>query len=176
MRRLTFRGYLTWYLPQLAGQRTLSVRRLTEMAASSAPRLREPLFLYALYTEKLDTLLSAAAGTPMYAEYLGLTERYTPDEMTDALMRQDEDIPVGYRKVWTSYLFAANRTAVDNDSKNIMRNRIRRLQEAKHISNYRIYTDLGLNRGNVNAWLSRGDNRKVGLDTARRVLAYVREA
>lgn len=41
------------------------------------------------------------------------------------------------------------------------------------VSNYRIYTDLKLNPGNLNAWLKHGDSSKVSLYTARKTLQYM---
>ena len=44
--------------------------------------------------------------------------------------------------------------------------------QRRRFSNYRIYTDLHLNPGNLNAWLKHGDCGKVSLKTARSVLRY----
>ena len=54
-----------------------------------------------------------------------------------------------------------------------MRQKVKRLQEKYGVTNYRIYTDLRLNPGNLNAWLKHGDSDKVSLDTARKTLRYV---
>jgi hypothetical protein len=48
-------------------------------------------------------------------------------------------------------------------------------KKLKNITNYRIYTDLKLNHGNINSWLKNGDCDKVSLETARRVLKYTEE-
>ena len=40
-------------------------------------------------------------------------------------------------------------------------------------TNYRIYTDLKLNPGNVNSWLKNGDSSKVSYRNAERILNYV---
>ena len=57
-----------------------------------------------------------------------------------------------------------------------MRQKVKRLQEKKGAANYRIYTDLRLNLGNLNTWLKHGDSDKVSLETARRTLRYVETA
>lgn len=59
MRELTFRGFLTQYVRQLAVEETNSLYKLTAEASSNNPRLREPLFLYAVYTQKEKILLQA---------------------------------------------------------------------------------------------------------------------
>ena len=59
MRELTFRGFLTQYVKQLSAQETNSLYKLAAEASSNNPRLREPLFLYAVYSQKQDVLLQA---------------------------------------------------------------------------------------------------------------------
>ena len=41
------------------------------------------------------------------------------------------------------------------------------------MTNYRIYTDLKLNPGNLNAWRKHGDGDEVSLETDRRTLRYL---
>ncbi|WP_308564437.1 hypothetical protein [uncultured Faecalibacterium sp.] len=42
------------------------------------------------------------------------------------------------------------------------------------MTNYRIYTDLRLNPGNVNAWLKHNDSSKMSLDCARQIYKYAK--
>ena len=56
-----------------------------------------------------------------------------------------------------------------------MRSRILRLQKERNVTNYRLYTDLKMNPGNLNAWLKHGDGNKISLDRARDVLRYLSE-
>jgi hypothetical protein len=48
-----------------------------------------------------------------------------------------------------------------------------KLQGSTGVTNYRLYADLGLNHGNMNAWLKSGDPKKVSLDVARRAVEYL---
>ena len=50
---------------------------------------------------------------------------------------------------------------------------IKYLQQEKNVSTYRVYTDLGLNHGNVNAYLKYGDISNVSLEVAEKVLEYL---
>lgn len=52
MRELTFRGFLTQYVKHLSVQETTSLYKLAKEASSTNPRLKEPLFLYALFSQK----------------------------------------------------------------------------------------------------------------------------
>ena len=95
--------------------------------------------------------------------------------MMTALREQCERLPDGYHKVWRSYLSVKNRVHTDADTKELMRKKLLRLQEKNGVSNYRIYTDLQLNPGNVNAWLKHGKSEKVSLNNARMMLRYVEQ-
>lgn len=96
--------------------------------------------------------------------------------MTELLQQGSEQLPVEYQKVWRSYCSQKNKGLADNHTKELMRQKVKRLQEKNGVTNYRIYTDLKLNPGNLNAWLKHGDSDKVSLETARTTLRYVESA
>ena len=173
MRELTFRGFLTQYVRQLAEEETNSLYKLAAEAGSHNPRLREPLLLYAVYTQKEQVLLQATKEPALYAEYDQLVSLYTADRMTELFEQASPLLPAGYHKVWRSYQSRKNRGQAEEHTKELMRQKVKRLQEQKCITTYRIYTDLKLNPGNLNAWLKHGDSDKVSLETARRALRYV---
>ena len=173
MRELTFRGFLTQYVRQLSEQETNSLYKLAAEAGSSNPRLREPLLLYAVYSQKQDVLLLATKDTALRERYSRLVLRYTMEEMTELLEQESPLLESEYHKVWRSYQSRKNRGQADNHTKELMRKKVKRLQERNGVTNYRIYTDLKLNPGNLNAWLKHGDSDKVSLETARRTLRYV---
>lgn len=173
MRELTFRGFLAQYIRQLSEAGTNSLYKLAAEAGSSNPRLREPLLLYAMYWRKQDVLLQAAKVPALHAEYQRLASLYTAEEMTKLLEQDSPLLPVEYHKVWRSYQSRKNRARADDHTKELMRQKVKRLQGQNGVTNYRIYTDLKLNPGNLNAWLKHGDSDKVSLETARRTLRYV---
>lgn len=173
MRELTFRGFLTQYVRNLSAQETNSLYKLAEEASRDNPRLREPLFLYALYTQKQEVLLQATKDPVLHSVYYEMTRRYTENTMTEMFVSGSEEVPAEYTKVWRSYMSRKNRGQADDHTKELMRQKVKRLQEKYGVTNYRIYTDLRLNPGNLNAWLKHGDSDKVSLDTARKTLRYV---
>jgi hypothetical protein len=172
MRELTFKGFLTQYVKQLSKSDTNSLYKLAAEAGSDNPRLREPLLLYALYSGKQAVLLQAAKNPELHTEYHKMLT-YSAEEMTQLLESGAALLPTEYHKVWRSFQSQKNRGQADDHTKELMRQKVRRLQSQCGVSNYRIYTDLKLNPGNVNAWLKHGVADKVSLDTARRTLRYV---
>ena len=176
MRKLTFRGFLTQYVRSLSAQETNSLYKLAAEASVENPRLREPLLLYALYSQKENVLLQATKEVKLHSIYQQLLSQYTVEQMTSLLEDTSPILPMEYHKVWRSYLSHKNRGQADDHTKELMRQKVKRLQEKNCVTNYRIYTDLKLNPGNLNAWLKHGDSDKVSLETARRTLRYVEGA
>lgn len=173
MRDLTFAGFLKSYVRSLSTTETNSLYKLADEAADKNPRLREPLLLYAVFTDKTDVLLRAAKVPALYSDYENLTNRYDKTDFETALQDASSPLSEEYKKVWRSYLSKKNRLQNDNHSKELLRNKVVRLQKAKGVSNYRLYADLGLNPGNFNAWLKYGDPNKVSLDIARQTVKYL---
>ena len=175
MRELTFKGFLTQYVRQLSVSDTNGLYKLAEEASSVNPRLREPLFLYALYSGKQTVLLQATKDQSLFTAYEEMALKYSTDEMTHMLETNASVLSMEYHKVWKSFQTQKNRMQADDHTKELMRQKVRRLQDKCGVSNYRIYTDLKLNPGNVNAWLKHGAADKVSLYTARRMLRYVED-
>ncbi len=173
MREMTFKGFLSGYVRNLSEQQTNSLYKLAKEAGESNARLVEPLLLYALFTGKQDVLLQATKAFDMHKNYDMILHRYTVSEMLGMLERHSGELNEEYHKVWRSYLRYKNRGSADDHTKELMRQKVKRLQQKNRVSNYRIYTDLKLNPGNVNAWLKYGDSHKVSLETARKTLHYV---
>ena len=176
MQELTFRGYLSQYVKQLSKSNTTNLAALVSESNFENPRLREPLTLYVLYTDKQDVFFKHNAVSPSFDTHKSFLREYSPDEMTKLLSDCSPLLPEAYHKVWRSYQSQKNRFQADTHTKELMRNKILRLQKAKKVSNYRIYTDLKLNPGNINSWLKNGANEKVSLDNARKVLHYIENA
>lgn len=170
MRELTFRGYLTRYVRQLSKQNTLSITKLAEEATSDNPRLAEPLMLYALICGKQDALIKATASD---LRYTAILQNQSADSIMEHLRKHSPTLPDEFHKVWSSYQSVKNRYKADEHTKQLMRKKILRMQAAYGITNYRIYSALEINPGNLNAWLKHDLGKKVGLDTARAALHYV---
>ena len=76
MRKLTFEGFLKQYVAELSGVQTASIHKLAD-CLSENPRLKEPLFLYALAYDKVELLLRYTANSTIAAEYEQLSNRYS---------------------------------------------------------------------------------------------------
>ena len=144
MRKLTFEGFLKQYVAELSGVQTASVHKLADRMAEN-PRLKEPLFLYALAFNKVDLLLRYTVTSAVVAEYEQLSNRYSLAQMLVLLEKQSPELPEGYLKVWRSYCSVRDAALADNDTKDLIHRRVLELQQKKKLTNYRLYTDLKLN-------------------------------
>ena len=85
MRKLTFEGFLKQYVAELSGVQTASIHKLAD-CLSENPRLKEPLFLYALAYDKVELLLRYTANSTVVAEYEQLSNRYSLAQMLAQLL------------------------------------------------------------------------------------------
>lgn len=60
---LTFKGFLKIYCAELSGINTINIRRLVNSANSDSPRVAEPLFVFAILSNKLEYLLLVSENT-----------------------------------------------------------------------------------------------------------------
>ncbi len=166
MRELTFKGYLEQQLCELSDCQSKSLYKFARLAENNA-RLKDVLCLYlSIYVEeKLKDQL-----TKKYSYLSKNCERLygkVPEQFDDTLSE--------YKTIYDNYLNKKNSNKNDDMLKELMQKRIVELKDEKGISNYRIYKELNLNPGNVNAFLKNADVSKVGLNTVRRMLAFVNQ-
>ena len=75
------------------------------------------------------------------------------------------------KQLYTSYKnLVVNKNIVQ---KNLYHKIIMQTKSEKSISNYRIYTDLNLNQGNVNDYLRNQRFEKLSLDNIKKIATYV---
>lgn len=173
MRRLTFEGFLKQYVAELSGVQTASIHKLADCLQEN-PRLKEPLYLYALAFDKVNLLLRYTKDPVYLAEYERLSSSYSLEQVLTLLEGRSPELPEGYLKVWRSYCSVRDAALADNDTKELIHCRVVEIQQKKHLTNYRIYADLKLNPGNVNAWLKHNDSSKMSLDCARQIYRYAK--
>ena len=172
MKRLTFKGFLRKYVRALSGMETNDLRRLAAEVSSNY-RLVEPLVLFAMSVNRLGFLQRVAKDMVLVKAVQLFLEIEDWEGMLHKLENSDDSIPYEYHKVYNSYISVRDRSKAKNHTKELMHTRIKYLQKEKNVSTYRLYTDLGLNHGNVNAYIKYGDASKVSLEVAEKVLDYL---
>ena len=172
MQKLTMKGYLSGYVKYLSGLNTNSIKKLAGEAKTNH-RLREPLFLYACCTNKVDLLLDYTKGSDLGGKYANVAMRFDFPEILTALDTENTLLSEGYQKCYNSYKSCRDMVLTHNRKKLLMHNKIKELQHAKNITAYRIYTDLKLNASNVNAFIKHGSVDKLSVDKVRMILQYL---
>lgn len=173
----TFCYYLKAYIRELAYSDTMSLKALAEEAANRNARLREPLFCYAAATGQLQRLLKITTGlyAKLHEEYAGISAACGGDysRLYEMLKNEDARLPNEYLKVYRSYRWSLNKPEFKRQMKDKYRMFVLMVQKSlPELTNYRIYTGLGLNPGNINAYLKHGDLSKVSAETAEKIFDY----
>lgn len=171
MRELTFQGFLKNYIKKLSISNSLDFNKLV-LEIQKNPRIKEPLYLYSVVSNKQTRLKQLLESN---VDYINFKHMIINHNLYDLLDSNKSSLKNEYIKVWKSYISKRNKLQSTNHTKQLILNKVIEYKELKNISNYRIYTDLNLNHGNINAWLKHGECDKVSLDTARKVLKYIEE-
>ncbi len=171
MRELTFQGFLKNYIKKLSISNSLDFNKLV-LEIQKNPRIKEPLYLYSVVSNKQTRLKQLLESN---VDYINFKHMINNHNLNDLLDSNKSSLKNEYIKVWKSYISKRNKLQSTNYTKQLILNKVIEYKELKNISNYRIYTDLNLNHGNINAWLKHGECDKVSLDTARKVLKYIEE-
>ncbi|MBQ9042811.1 MAG: hypothetical protein IJ111_08345 [Eggerthellaceae bacterium] len=167
--RRTLKGFLKEYCRELSGIDTSNLRRLSAAAEDNA-RLVEPLFALAAVQGKADYLARISEGRWFHDDYERLVGKLVGYDSVEALLSSD-DAPARYASVLDAFRAQGDGLAADRRINGLMRPRILDALAKKGLTRYKLCKDLGLNPGNVYAYLS-GDDAKVSKETARRMLSY----
>lgn len=169
MRELTFKGYLLFQIQELSGFKSTSLYAFSQLARNNA-RLKDALTLYlVMYTE--ENLRSKLIKKYDYLNSSCEKLKGLDDDNAETYLQNDSLSE--YRTVYNNFLYQRNRKEQEDRLKVMMYKRISEVKQAKRVTNYRIYKELNLNPGNVNAFLKNEDTSKVSVDTARKILAFV---
>lgn len=171
MRELTFVGFLKRYLKELSINNSINLSKLAK-ELSDNPRLREPLFLYVVFMDKQKMIMQELINDK---EYIDFIKSYDKKNLVKLLNESNKELKEEYLKVWRSYLSEKNKPESDYHTKELILKNVIKIKNMKKISNYRIYTELDLNHGNINAWLKNGECNKVSLVIARKILQFTQE-
>lgn len=176
MRQLTFSGYLESYVQYLAGQQTVALPRLAAATVSN-PRLVEPLLLWATTTGRAERLAGLLTDRPqLQTELTTLQSLRDRGRLESALATEDPVLRPEYGKAWHSYVVRRDSHARDTQLKLEARKRALSLEATRNVSRYRMAKDLGLNQGNLHAFLGQGNPNKLSLDHAFALVSYLEAA
>lgn len=168
---LTFRGFLRSYCRELTGLETDNLSKLCRAVAGDSPAAAEALMLFAAVLGKASYLVSLSKGTWLEKGYREVLPRLENPTCVEAFL-QSEAAPQRYKKVWNAFAEKKEGVLADRRVSSLMRDRALEGILAKEISVYRLCEDLGLNKGNVYAYLNKGDCSKVSRATARKIMEY----
>ncbi|YAD76600.1 DUF6036 family nucleotidyltransferase [Bifidobacterium longum] len=178
VRRPNFEPWSRRYLLHLSGLSRFDFPRLCVMACHSEGRLREPLLLYALQSDRFPELMAMTDDSKLRGEYEHAADSLGELAPQDYALEHGYDPSTGdrYRKVLNSFYADWHRPETLARSKSIRRDACLRAKRERGVPVAPICRELGLNVGNVNAWLKNGDMSKVSLENATRLARAFRAA
>lgn len=175
MRQLTLKGYLESYVPYLAGEDTLALARLARHLPEE-PRLVAPMLLWAAVSGRDDRLLKLLQSEDQRRELEVLMSLQSASLLEAALAEEDSRLRPEYAKTWRSFIARRDAAHRDADLKLEARRRVLELASAKGVSRYRMARDLGLNHGNLHAFLTQGKPNALSLKRAFDLVEYLEAA
>lgn len=176
MMPLSFRGYLEFYVKYLAGGRTLALKELVAFAEKE-PRLNEPLLLWVVKTGRQERFCKLLGqGDRLRHDLQVLVSLELSNGLETALAAGDSRLSSDYHKVWHSYAARSNASKRDAELKLKARKQALALEAAKTVTRYRMAKDLGLNPGNLHAFLAQGNPSKLSLNRVFDLLHYLEAA
>ena len=170
---MTFLEYLTDYMCRLSYHETTDVKVLAQEAQTNNHRLKEPLFLYSLFSHQTDSLLVHVDDTSMRQEYKKLLMTYDAQSMEKALKAQDNDLQERYARVWKAYVYKNNAPKREARVLNAMRDKVNGLLAEHKVTQGMLLRQFKLEEKSVSAWLN--GQSSVSLDTAKNVLTYAED-
>ena len=165
----TLKGFLKDYCRELSGADTANLRKLVTAAQSNA-RLVEPLFALAAAQGETGYLTRISEGAWFHNDYEVLAGKLEEHGSLEALLSSD-DAPPRYAAVLAAFRAQGDALSADRRMNALLRPRIAKALAQKGITRYKLCKALGLNPGNVYAYLA-GDDAKVSKETAWRMLGY----
>lgn len=166
---LTFRGFLNGYCRELTGLETSSLRKLLAAVLEDAPSAAEAVMVYAAAQGKAEYLCKLAEGTRVEESYKSFVKKLeASDNLQDCLFANSTE--QRFKKVWLAYLSKKEAIKADRRVIALMREKTLEALRGANVTVYALCNQLGLNRGNVYAYLNGGDASKVSRQTARRIM------
>ena len=161
MRQLTFETFLKQYLADISGQPYLNIHKLVQLSEDNI-RIIDPLILYSLFTNKVNIL----------SKYLDAKQHPLLKELNINNYLDEKFHNYSFTKIHDSYLNRINASKYDNDIKSMIRQNILKMMKEKHITTYRIFTDLKANPGNINDFIKNNNTNKVSLKLVESIYDY----
>jgi hypothetical protein len=129
--------------------------------------------LYAIATKRIEKLRRYIYNETWMDEFTMVEKNLRTGDFNNLSDTDMNRIPERYRKAIKSYQAAYNKINVRNSSKHMRWEKTVKLQKMKGVSNADIYRGLGLDAGNINAYLKNGDVDRISLSTATEIMNHL---
>ena len=130
--------------------------------------------VFAAVQGKAAYLESLSQGTWMHRSYSEFVAGFREFSSAEEFL-QTPQAPQRFAKVWLAYQAKKQSIVADRRVILLMRDKTLQAMSAAGVTAYRLCKDMGLNLGNVYAYLNKGDATKVSKGTARRMMQHAEQ-
>ena len=175
MRRPRLSRWLKKEVMHLAGLESFSLRKAAAVAQDGCPRAAAPLLLFALCSGRTERLLDYVWRDDVRVSFEAVATMLEGKDIESIAIAggRIEELPREYAKHLDSYHACYHASETKAESKKLRWERSRMLLLQKGVPVAQISRDLGLNQGNLNAYLKHGDVSKLSLANADAVMRYL---
>jgi len=173
MSTITFKGWLKSELRRMSPAGSLKLSNLAFAAQSDCPRIAGRLLAYAIEIGSVTRLLPLIADEELHAEYVNVLKLCKNKSLVELSASNIDQLPWSYRKLLTTWRSVRNRQSSRRKSTALRLRSSLELKTRKNIRTSQICRELGLNKGNVNAYFKYKDASKVSLETATKIMRYL---
>jgi hypothetical protein len=175
MRKPSLSRWLKREILILSGLERFNLRKLAAMAQGSHARLAEPLFLYCLEAGQVERLYELAYLPDVLNSWNAAEEALCGKDLTQLALSgtASEVVPREYSKHLESFAVCYRKPETVADSKRMRLERCRDLRLRTGASITDISHALGLDAGNVSAFLKNGDLGRITLTDATAMMKYL---
>lgn len=157
MRQLTIKGFLKQYMTGLSLSGTGSITKLYREKEKNS-RVLFPIAYYLYLTGEMTSFCNSH-----------------PDISVEIEMIQRGAREQEIQKILRSYSYLIEKKKREDHLKELMFKKIIEIKEEKHISTYRIYTDLNLDPSNTTQYIKNCNVDRLTKDTTAKILTYVEQ-
>jgi hypothetical protein len=165
----TYIGFLRAYTRALSLGKEHGVVAMAIEASATNRRLKEPLLCLAVETHCVPLLLESC-DEGLRKEYEKVLSMYGECNFSNAVRDDGSRIPNSYKKIWADYVAQRDSCIAESDEKTTARQQIMALIADSGITVPQISAACSAQKSNVYAWIRHGENGRVSLELARRLL------
>lgn len=170
-KELSFSEFLLNYIQKLSTRELDDLRSLVDEATFLNVRMRAPLVLLAVSMSEGHRLIQYLQDKQDQTGMLEMAKVLSRSDLEFQLTKGD--VPIEYKKVWTSYVCRRDASKRDAALLETIRKKIRRMQQEMGCSTPKICEELSLDVNTISEWLDAGVEQSVNFEIVDQIMRFL---